>query len=55
MTRAFDTPLETLGQVLAGPWRKPVNMLLEQSYDNHLSVHDDAMAQKLGDQTGQSP
>ena len=52
MTRAFDTPLETLGQVLAGPWRKPVNMLLEQSYDDHLSVHDDAMAQKLGFKAG---
>ena len=52
MTRAFDTPLETIGQVLAGPWRKPVNMLLEQSYDNHLSVHDDAMAQKLGFKAG---
>ena len=52
MTRAFDTPLETIGQVLAGPWRKPVNMLLEQSYDNHLSIHDDAMAEKLGFKAG---
>jgi hypothetical protein len=52
MTRAFDTPLETIGQVLAGPWRKPFNMLLEQSYDNHLSLHDDAMAQKLGFKAG---
>jgi hypothetical protein len=51
-TRAFDTRLETIGQVLAGPWRKPVNMLLEQSYDNHLSLHDDAMAQKLGFKAG---
>ncbi|RYG33111.1 MAG: hypothetical protein EON93_10125 [Burkholderiales bacterium] len=52
MTRAFDTPLETIGQVLAGPWRKPINMLLEQSYDNHLSIHDDAMAEKLGFKAG---
>ncbi len=50
--RAFDTQLETIGQVLAGPWREPVNMLLEQSYDNHLSLHDDAMAQKLGFKAG---
>jgi len=50
--RAFDTPLETIGQVLAGPWRKPVNMLLHQTYDNHLSLHDDAMAQKLGFKAG---
>lgn len=52
MTRAFETPLETIGQVLAGPWRKPANMLLEQSYDNHLSLHDDATAQKLGFKAG---
>ncbi len=51
-SRAFDVQLETIGQVLAGPWRKPVNMLLEQSYDNHLSLHDDAMAQKLGFKAG---
>ena len=51
-TRAFDTKLETIGQVLAGPWRAPVNMLLEQSYDNHVSLHDDAMAQKLGFKAG---
>lgn len=52
MTQAFDTQLEVVGQVLAGPWRKPVNMLLKQSYDNHLSLHDDAMAQKLGFKAG---
>jgi hypothetical protein len=51
-SRAFDVQLESIGQVLAGPWRKPVNMLLEQSYDNHLSLHDDAMAQKLGFKAG---
>ena len=50
--RAFDTQLEAIGTVLAGPWRKPVNMLLKQSYDNHLSLHDDAMAQKLGFKAG---
>jgi len=46
--RAFDTRLETIGQVLAGPWPKPINALLEQTYDNHVSLHHDAMAQKLG-------
>ena len=45
---AFDTPIETLGGALAGPWRKPAQMLAEQSYDNHTSIHDDATAQKLG-------
>jgi len=51
-TRAFETKLETIGQVLAGPWRAPVNMLLEQTYDNHVSLHDDAMARKLGFKAG---
>ena len=50
--RAFDTPLESIGQVLAGPWRKPFNMLLDQTYDGHVSLHDDAMAQKLGFKAG---
>jgi len=50
--RAFETKLETIGQVLAGPWRAPVNMLLEQTYDNHVSLHDDAMARKLGFKAG---
>ncbi|MEZ6028322.1 MAG: hypothetical protein R3C46_01100 [Hyphomonadaceae bacterium] len=52
MTRAFDTQLEPIGAVLAGPWRRPANMLQEQTYDNHLSLHDDAMAQKLGFKAG---
>ena len=51
-TRAFETKLETIGQVLAGPWRKPANMLLEQSYDNHLSLHDDETAKRLGFKAG---
>ena len=51
-TRAFDTQLESIGQVLAGPWRKPFNMLLDQTYDGHVSLHDDAMAQKLGFKAG---
>ena len=40
--------IEDLGEALAGPWRKPRNMLAEQTYDNHTSLHDDATAQKLG-------
>ena len=51
-TRAFDTQLDSIGQVLAGPWRKPFNMLLDQTYDGHVSLHDDAMAQKLGFKAG---
>ena len=39
----FDTPL-----VLAGPWRKPTQMLGDQEYGGHASIHDDATAEKLG-------
>ena len=45
---AFDTEIEDTGEALAGPRRKPRNMLTKQEYDNHASVHDDATAQKLG-------
>jgi len=41
--QAFDTPLE-----LSGPFRAPRQMLAEQEYDGHVSIHDDAMAEKLG-------
>jgi hypothetical protein len=50
--RAFETELESIGQVLAGPWRAPKQMLQEQSYDNHSSLHDDEMAKKLGFKAG---
>ena len=33
---------------LAGPLRSPVQMLADQSYDGHKSVHDDESAAKLG-------
>ena len=38
-----DTPL-----VITGPPRSPAQMLAEQSYDDHLSVHDEATAARLG-------
>lgn len=38
-----DTPI-----TLSGPWREPVQMLAEQSYAGHASVHDEASAAKLG-------
>lgn len=40
---AFDTPL-----ALAGPLRQPRQMLQEQEYGGHSSIHDDDMAEKLG-------
>lgn len=40
---AFTTPLS-----LCGPFRQPRQMLEEQSYDGHSSIHDDKMAADLG-------
>jgi hypothetical protein len=45
---AFDTPIVDDGLILVGPWRKPHQMLAAQVYDDHVSIHDDAMAQKMG-------
>jgi hypothetical protein len=46
--RAFDTPIANDGQSLVGPWRAPQQMLATQVYDGHVSIHDDAMAKKMG-------
>lgn len=46
-TPAFDTPL-----VLSGPLRHPRQMLAEQEYGGHGSIHDDAIAEKLGFRAG---
>jgi len=39
----FDTEI-----TLIGPWREPRQMLADQEYDGHASVHDEAVADKLG-------
>jgi len=44
---AFDTAL-----CLAGPLRRPHQMLADQEYGGHTSIHDDAMAEKLGFRAG---
>jgi hypothetical protein len=44
---SFDTPL-----VLRGPLRAPRQMLADQEYGGHASLHDDAMAEKLGFRAG---
>lgn len=41
MSQPFTTPL-------TGPFRSPAQMLGEQTYDGHVSVHDDEMAADLG-------
>ena len=43
----FDTPL-----TLQGPLREPRQMLADQAYGGHSSIHDDAMAEKLGFRAG---
>ena len=44
---SFDTPL-----TLSGPLRAPRQMLADQEYGGHASIHDDAMAEKLGFRAG---
>ncbi|MEL6725836.1 MAG: hypothetical protein AAFP24_12515 [Pseudomonadota bacterium] len=43
----FETPLS-----IAGPLREPKQMLAEQEYGGHSSIHDDDMAEKLGFRAG---
>lgn len=46
---AFDTPITTLDDgTLVGPERHPVQMLADQEYDGHASVHDGSVADDLG-------
>lgn len=44
---SFNTPM-----VLSGPLRKPRQMLADQEYGGHASLHDDDMAKKLGFKAG---
>ena len=44
----FDTEIHEQDGVLSGPFRFPVQMLAEQEYGGHLSIHDDDQAQALG-------
>jgi hypothetical protein len=40
--------MERDGATLIGPWREPRQMLGDQAYDGHTSIHDDTTAQNLG-------
>ncbi|SFR47168.1 hypothetical protein SAMN05216203_0598 [Marinobacter daqiaonensis] len=44
---SFDTPL-----YLCGPLREPRQMLADQEYSGHTSIHDNDMAEKLGFKAG---
>ncbi len=50
--KPFETEIAEEGVYLIGPWRSPKQMLTQQVYDEHGSIHDDATAQKLGFQGG---
>jgi len=45
-------PAFTETPALCGPLRKPRQMLADQTYDGHKSIHDDAMASGLGLRAG---
>jgi hypothetical protein len=45
---SFDTEIVRDGETLIGPLRAPAQMLAEQEYAGHTSVHDDATAARLG-------
>lgn len=47
MTEPFDQSLS-----ICGEFRRPRQMLAEQSYDGHLSLHNDKMAEALGFRAG---
>jgi hypothetical protein len=47
MAKAFATAL-----CLRGPLREPRQMLADQAYGGHSSIHDDAMAERLGFRAG---
>jgi len=51
----FDTELLEVSEPeprIVGPWRRPVQMLAEQSVGGHTSIHDDETAQKVGFRAG---
>lgn len=52
MSQGFDTPIEERDGELCGPLRAPRQMLADQEYGGHESIHDDDMAEKLGFRAG---
>ena len=52
MMDAFETSLNVEDGTVTGPLRSPRQMLADQEYGGHESIHDDAMASKLGFRAG---
>jgi hypothetical protein len=44
----FNSELSEDNGTVSGPLRGPKNMLAEQEYDGHTSIHDEETAQKMG-------
>lgn len=44
----MTAPLSDTPMTLTGPWRTPAQMLQDQHYDGHKSVHDEENAARLG-------
>jgi hypothetical protein len=44
----FDSPISRSGETVTGPLRHPRQMLADQEYGGHASVHDGEVADKLG-------
>ena len=42
MDNLWTTLIEESGPIISGPFRIPRQMLAEQEYDGHLSIHDEA-------------
>jgi hypothetical protein len=49
---ADPSPFTVAAAELCGPLRSPRQMLADQTYDGHKSIHDDAMAENLGLRAG---
>ncbi|WP_390345679.1 hypothetical protein ACFJIS_00225 [Variovorax boronicumulans] len=48
----MTSPFTTTALGLCGPLRQPRQMLADQTYDDHKSIHDDATAETLGLRAG---
>ncbi len=51
MADAVETPTTT-PTTIRGPLRSPKQMLAEQEYGGHMSIHDDSTAERMGFQAG---
>jgi hypothetical protein len=49
---AAGTPFDLRMPLICGPLRQPRQMLAEQTYDGHKSIHDDSTAEGLGLRAG---